>query len=363
MARASRFSSGFDRLPDIFAEPEEYVKALSAIVRRRGIDVLLPVHEDALVIREHEDLLPRELIIACPTKNELTSALDKYEILRIASDAGVDCPHTLAPHNVDEALDLLGSSRFPLVLKTRRGNSGKGVCVVRSAKEGVGKYVEMVSKYRLSDECLPIIQEYLEGPVCGGCFLSQEGRTIACFTERYLRCKEGGFGTSVLREPFEHPKLRDYTARLAEALGWTGIGHFDFIWDRGSDRMRLIEMNPRFWGALNMAIQNGYDFPSALVTMLARNRPDMEAFNPSSMPVRSLWIVGEMIAGMAELLHGKPTAPLSSLRRILRPGGRCSYDDFRLSDPLPLCVEVLYYATQFILSGGKVNPERAEMMR
>jgi len=62
-----------------------------------------------------------------------------------------------------------------------------------------------------------------------------------------LRCKEAGFGTSVLRrEPCEFPLLHDYTQRMAKALNWRGIGHFDFIVDSQLSSAYLIEMNPRF---------------------------------------------------------------------------------------------------------------------
>ena len=84
----------------------------------------------------------------------------------------------------------------------------------------------------------------------------------------------------------------------------------------------LIEMSPRFGGALNLAVENGFDFPRGLVTMLTKGEPDSDCFKLLLQPVGSLWIVGEIIAGVAEFRPGKGLAPLASAGRILR--GRSS---------------------------------------
>jgi hypothetical protein len=76
-------------------------------------------------------------------------------------------------------------------------------------------------------------------------------------------------------------------------------------------------MNPRFWGALNLAVQNGFDFPRGLVTMLTKGEPDSDCFKPLLQPLASLWIVGEIIAGVAEFRTGKGLAPVASAGRIL----------------------------------------------
>lgn len=363
MVRVSRFVRGFDRVPDPFKEPEQYVTEISAIVKRRNIDVLLPVHEDALAIQTYREILPENLLIACPPRTELVRVLDKYEIIKIAASAKVAVPKTLAPANLIELESCAQELGFPLIIKTRRGNSGKGVFRVNSLEETRQKYREVVDNFGLANNQLPILQEYAEGSVFGSCFLAKDGEVKACFVERYLRCKEAGFGTSVLREPCEFPLLHDYTQRMAKALNWTGIGHFDFIVDSQLSSAYLIEMNPRFWGALNLAVQNGFDFPRGLVTMLTKGEPDSDCFKPLLQPLASLWIVGEIIAGVAEFRTGKGLAPLASAGRILFSDRPRTYDDFRWHDPLPLLMELTHYGSSFLASGGNLNPVATEMMQ
>jgi predicted ATP-grasp superfamily ATP-dependent carboligase len=363
MTRFSRFIRGFDRTPDPFQFPEDYVAALKEIVQRRRIDLIFPVHEDVLTIQRRRDQLPREVMVAAPDCESLIRVLDKGEIVRIASSLGIAAPRTAAPADLQEMERIVKELSYPVVIKTRHGNSGKGVRRVDSAAEATEVYRDFVERFRLSAGEMPLIQEFLGGPVVGCCFIAKDGEVLASFAERYLRCKDGGFGTSVFRTPCDFPILHDYTARMARHLQWTGIGHFDFISDQAGSRFSLIEMNPRLWGALNLAVKNGYDFPSALVSLTAEGRVSTDAFRPRPRPLSSLWIVGEMIVGIAELKRRRFAAPLVSLARILFPGRHCSYDDFRWSDPLPLLVEMLYYGREFVASGGSINPVKEAMMR
>ncbi len=362
MTRYSRFVRGFDLAPDPFSSPEEYVNQLAKIVARRRIDLLLPVHEDALVIQTYRNRLPSTLIVASPPREDLAKVLDKMEIIQVADSAGVDFPRTIVPTSLAEAEEYARRANFPLLIKTRRGNSGKGVFPVGSPEEASRILAEVISRFNLSDDHMPLLQERIEGGLYGSCFLAKQGDLLACFTEHYLRCKGNGFGTSVVREPCDWSLLIGHTRRMVRALNWTGLGHFDFIADAQRSRAFLIEMNPRFWGALRMAICNGYDFPRALLTMLIDGTPHPESFSPVTKPIKGVWVAGEMIAVASELRRGDLLAPFKSLARFILASGSTRYDDFRLSDPLPLFAELAYYASQFITSGGDTNPVSTGMI-
>ena len=121
-------------------------------------------------------------------------------------------------------------------------------------------------------------------------------------------------------------------------------------------------MNPRFWGAVNLAVKNGYNFPLGLITLAENGVISAGSVSPRAKPVRSLWIVGELIAGLDEFKKGKAAAPIRSLARILFPGKNTSYDDFRWSDPLPFAAELVYYGSHFLKSGFSINPVDEEMI-
>jgi predicted ATP-grasp superfamily ATP-dependent carboligase len=197
----------------------------------------------------------------------------------------------------------------------------------------------------------------LSGQVVGACFLAKQGRVVAVFSERYLRCKDGRFGTSVFRAPLRWPRLGEHVAAMVAQLSWTGIGHFDFIKDASRDEAFLLEMNPRLWGAVNLAYVNGFDFPSALVAQ-TRGDEDVGRFFSANADVglRSIWIVGEMIGAVNRWRGGERFGPLRAVWDVTRSLRRSRFDDFLWNDPLPFLAEATCYARLFIRSGGDTNP-------
>lgn len=363
MLSCSRHVRGSDVVSNPFREPERYVKDIAAIVRKRGIDILLPVHEDALAIRRFRGLLPDDLTVISPCLEDLLVAVDKLAIVRIAERAGVPVPRTCAPASPSEAMEAAASVDGPVVLKTRRGNSGKGVLLVGSPAEVPAAWKRIIRRFGLPAGREPLVQEFVEGDLYGSCFLASKGAVKAVFLEKYLRWKEGKFGTSVLREPVDWPLLAAHTRKIARELSWTGIGHLDFVGSRAADRAWLLEMNPRFWGAINMAVQNGYDFPRGLVTMWTNGEPDPRAFSPRVKPVKSLWMIGGAIAGIQKRGLSTAASLIPALGWALLPGLRVVPDDFRWSDPLAFAAEAGQYAARFLRSGMSMNPIEEEMLR
>jgi hypothetical protein len=112
-----------------------------------------------------------------------------------------------------------------------------------------------------------------------------------------------------------------------------------------------------------LLIKNGYDFPKELLHLTINGHISPDSFIQVQHSIASLWIVGEIIACVSELKQGDMLAPLNSLRRILRPSKYFTYDDWRLSDPLPFFLELLHYGLSFLKAGGNINPVEINMMK
>lgn len=352
----SRFSRDSARVPDPFGSPEGFVAGVAEIVNRWRIDVILPGHEDSIALRRNEDRF-QGVAIACPRADQLELGVDKARVTRAAIELGIPTPRTCFPSTVNEALEVAEEIGFPLVVKLRRGNSGKGV-VFASDPAALRAELEGPLRPFTTDELrFPIIQKHLPGQVVGACFLAQQGELVAVFGERYLRCKGGRFGTSVFREPLMWPRLTDHVAALVRGLGWTGLGHVDFIEDADRGEAYLLELNPRLWGALNLSLINGFDFPSAAVAQ-ALGEGNLSSFFPSSSGprLRSIWLIGEMIGLVNRLGEGEVLAPFRVAHDLLRslPGSR--FDDLSWRDPAPFIAEALCYARLYLKSGGDTNP-------
>ena len=341
-----------------------FVEQVAGICRANRITHVFPCHEDALVLREHARLLANGVQLVCPSAEVIRRCIDKAEMTQLAESAGVAIPRSLFPASAEALLEGVSAWELPVVLKLRRGNSGKGV-YIESSRAGVAQRVEQTLKpYFEAGERLPYAQQFVDGQVLGACFFAVEGKMHAFFGERYLRTKNAGIGTSTWRVPCDLSQLRESTGKMVEALGWNGLGHMDFMLDRSDDVVRFLEINPRPWGGIHHAIANGYDFPAAQMAMAEGSDPTAGGYFDAAGSRRSrpsLWLLGEMIRTVHLIKERRwregLLSPLLTLRALF--GGRL--DDFHWTDPAPFFAQAWCYGRQFLRSGGNTNPDAAGM--
>ncbi len=358
MSRYSRYCKSYTKVPDFFVEPDNYFEATCEALRKTDARVLLPCHEDVGIFCRRKKELPQGVLTSLPDWDSYRVAEDKLSVLDVAAKAGCPAPMTTKVESWDHLEDLSRSSEWPIVLKTHIGNSAKGVRIARNREELFAKYKELVETFRLPQERWPFLQEFLPGDAAGVCMLYQNGRCVTSFAEQYIRCKEPGkFGTSTLREPFENPHLIARATAVMDRLKWHGVAHIDFVADKNGD-FRLIEVNPRLWGALALSMFSGVDFP--YLWYLAAVGESIEGLAASKYPpIKCRWIVGDCLAFMELVKRGK----LAEAMRILAPQRKCYHDDFVLLDPLPFPFELTDYVAKFLKSGGSVNPVTGGMVR
>jgi predicted ATP-grasp superfamily ATP-dependent carboligase len=123
--------------------------------------------------------------------------------------------------------------------------------------------------------------------------LFDRGRLICEFGHRRLREKPPAGGVSVLREStVVAPSLRQHATRLFSGLRWHGVAMTEFKQDAQTGALYLMEVNGRFWGSLQLAIDAGLDFPW-LVSQLALGRRPYSG-PPYRVGVRSRWLLGDL---------------------------------------------------------------------
>jgi len=107
-----------------------------------------------------------------------------------------------------------------------------------------------------------LIQERIVGPGMGVFVLCDRGQLVATFAHRRVREKPPSGGQSVLCESVAlDPRLTNEAKRLLEPLGWHGVAMLEYKQDCRTARTVLMEVNGRFWGSLQLAVDAGVDFP------------------------------------------------------------------------------------------------------
>jgi len=352
MCRYSRYQTSFTRYRSPYRDPQGFVADLVQAMAQTKAKVLIPGHEDVLALAQLRSRFPADVLIPISSAEVIAQTINKWQTVSLARAAGVPVPETIKPEIHAELVECALGLKYPAIVKTQLGNSGKGVFVVGNPQECIERFDWLVKTYDLGVAHWPIIQALAPGNGYGVCLLYNRGEFRAAFCERYLRCKDGQFGTSVFRESVHVPELEAHARALMDSLNWHGVAHLDFHYDEASGQISLIEINPRFWGALDLAVRAGVDFPWLLYRMAIDG--DVEPVTSYKLGVRSRWITGEMLHLFNLVRRGRFGKTVKTVAEILatRPDG---YDDFRIADPVPLLFEMLYYGSGF-LSSGSTNP-------
>lgn len=363
MCRVSRWTRSFHRVPNHYADPEGFVQAVAEVAGRVGARVLIPVHEEVLPLATYRHLLPPDLRMALTTAEKLEVCLNKWETIQWCERIDVPVPATFIPESLDDLAARARGMSFPTVIKTQVGNSAKGVVVVQDRDHLLASYRYLLSRFEITDDHWPMVQEYLGEDLHGVCMIYAHGDLRASFCEQYIRCKEEGmFGTSTYRISTYTPQHIESCKRVADSLGWHGVIMFDLLVDPRTGIGKIIEINPRFWGALNLAVASGVDFPYMLYELALvgaiRNPPQSY-----QLGVTSRWVVGDMIA-LTNALMGKSSlqAKLRRIAAIVTTPITGPSDDVRLTDPAPFLLETVDYAYRYFSSGSR-NPVVQGMVR
>ena len=198
-------------------------------------------------------------------------------------------------------------------------------------------------------EAYPVLlQRRIVGPGVGIFLLLWEGTLLAGFAHRRIREKPPAGGVSVYRESLPlDPALVAASRRLLEDLGWQGVAMIEYKVETGTGTPYLMEVNPRFWGSLQLAIDAGVDFPALLASVALGQRPTPVA--TYRVGVRSRWWWGDVDHLLARLRSspadlGLPVGTNVRWRALLdflrwRAGDR--EEVLRLDDPGPFRRETM----------------------
>ena len=352
LAGASRFARGTAVVPDPLANPAAFRDQVAAIVTERRIEVVIPIADPSLLalLEAPERLAPA--VIPFPDLATVRGVADKLRVAEAAGRCGIAVPAQVVAANRSEVEGAAGSRiAWPLVIKPVRSVAGDAG---HRIKVGV-RLVESPQQLAAALDALPeaaypvLLQERIYGPGVGIFLLIWRGQTRAIFAHRRLREKPPAGGVSVYRESIAaDPDLVRRSRALLDTFGWEGVAMVEYKLDQRTGQPYLMEINGRFWGSLQLAIDAGVDFPRLLVNLAQGGDPGPPPAYRAG--VRSRWSWGDVDHLLARLRHSRAELTLPadapSLGRVgwevllpWRPGDR--NEVLRLSDPMPFLRETL----------------------
>ena len=340
---------------DPLTAPAGYAAEIGRLAEQHGVAVLLPMTDPSLeAVLEHRQALPAGIELPFPDLSTYRAASDKAQVLTLARACGFDVPETRLVATREESDRAVPEAAFfPAVVKPHRSV----VAIGGTRRKTTVTLVANAVACRRALAALPasafpvLLQRRVSGVGEGFFALRWGGRTVAMFAHRRLREKPPAGGVSVYREsiPLDE-RLVGPGLRLLEALGWNGVAMIECKRELATGRQVVMEVNGRFWGSLQLAIDAGVDFPSLLVRCAAGEIvPEGRHYR---VGVRSRWFLGDVDHLYLRLRRSRADLQLedgagSRLRALLDflrvdpRHDRCEV--WRWRDPAPFLVEGLQW--------------------
>lgn len=331
----SKFCAGAFTYPDPFTEERAFIDTLLKTVEELKPKMLLPTHDESVVIMRHRDEFPSDLIIPYTDAELLQNIANKAWATQRAKECGVPTPQVYA-----EAAEV---DKFPCVFKTVIGNSAKTVFFPQTADELQGLAQRFEGEETLIEEKIGGTDYSVDCVRWDGFFKAS--------TYHALVTKTDGGGTTTQREIVSAPELERYAKMLLDYVDFKGVCGLDFRWDKENDRIAFIEVNARFTGGLATPMVAGFDIPWVLYSLATTGQFE-EPINVR-IGTRTKWILGDIITLVGRLASMKLRR--SEIKQVLSFKGFDAFDDYRKDDRGAIWGEMSYYLGKLI-KNGKLNP-------
>ena len=269
-----------------------YRDALLALARRPDVRTIVPVREpDVYVLSKHREAFAEHVGTPWPSRETVRETQDRRRLFEIAASVGVSVPRT---RPLDEVESWNGNriikSRYSTLIDDNRASYAD----VEFVDPNDPPDTEAVTS-RMGH--VPMIQEYIPGgEECGFFAIFDEGEPLATFQHRRIRSFTYSGGASAFRESIALGDLDAAGLALLAELDWHGPAMVEFKRDERDGELKLMEINPRFWGSLPLAICAGVDFP-ALYYRLAIGDP------PEPVNEYDVGVGCHVLRGEASYLH------------------------------------------------------------
>jgi predicted ATP-grasp superfamily ATP-dependent carboligase len=348
LSASSCHSQVAEAYPDPAINTERFIDYLLALNEKYDIGLIIPATDittNTLVM--NQDKLKGKINVVLPFLDKYDELTDKYRLLELAESLGIPSPHSTLV--TDNQFPVGFSQDGPVVIKPTRSkyyvNNGWLSTAVKIADSTEQAKSICANSLFSTPHIHPyMLQEFIDGEGQGVFAIYNHGTPVAFFCHRRIREKPPWGGVSVLSESAApNENLIALSKKLLDHAQWHGVAMIEYkVSNDGTPY--LMEINTRFWGSLQLAIDSGVDFPGLLLQISKGENPQkLDSYRLSN---KLRWFLGD-VDSLYIYLKDKRYSNQQKLSRLLqffRPGfGSTRHEIFRWSDPKPALAELRTY--------------------
>lgn len=310
---------------------EEFLDELIRIIKRTHYDVLIPVSLESYVQTSlHKSELESIVKLFIPEWDKMEIVSNKDKTFKLAKKISISSPLTIPITTHEDIENAFRSIGYPIVLKaSESGFDSLRYCNNLTELEASYKYFLIKKKTGI------IAQEYIRGASYGFYGLFSGGIPFALFMHKRIKEFPITGGASAVASSYYDEELKQLGLKIMHELKWTGPAMVEFKKDAKDGKYKLIEINPKLWGSLDLTISAGIDIPSMIVKHCMGAK--IESKFTYKIPLTYRWIVpDELLTFFAgywiKMEYEKPVFwnldikdPLSTIVQFLRLSTKLVY--------------------------------------
>jgi len=347
LAGASRYSQQYAEYPSPRRSPNQFIDAISKLIQHHRIDILLPMTEltTELVLRNKNSL--HDAIVPSADLTTVNSLANKCSLMHMAEKLSIPIPRTWHADNPVSLPVNLDQRSYPLVLKPGKSwlyhdNKWDRAAVLFANDSTQARHIlDKETAFRAHPF---ILQEFVPGHGAGVFAIYDHGKPLAFFAHERIREKPPSGGVSVLSESVSvDPLLLKHAQTLLDKANWHGVAMVEFkVGEDGTPY--LMEINTRFWGSLQLAVDSGVNFPWLVYQLACNLQP--EPVTDFKTGIRLRWLLGDIDNLYLTLRDSQYSllTKLNAIRCFLTPSPfKTRHEVNRLNDMAPAWFELKQY--------------------
>ena len=325
LAAASRFCSDFSPISNYYSD--DFISLCDLC------KVIIPVSTNTIIqccdraVKKYPD---RFLL---PSITLFRKINDKFLLSEKAAEIGVEYPKSILISNIDVLKETAGDIGFPLIIKLCNDEglflSPSERYQIVNSKSELDCAWDVLSRHNKN----LLVQEYIKG--CGVAFSALYDRNHHCvisFQHKRLREYPINGGPSTYCQSIFQQNIEDAGRKILDNLRWVGPAMVEFKYDADTDRLVLIEINPRYWGSLPLARKSGINIPAIHYRLVHGEVGQIEKYRKG---VKVKFFITDLIAVLKEI-HRSRSYILGLWKYIFELFDlKLSLGIWMLRDPLP----------------------------
>ena len=189
--------------------------------------------------------------------------LSKHAFYHAMVEAGLYLPYSKLCQDWGEVLDAVEKAGYPVLLKSAQGCAGWGVRIVHQSQELEVAHADLT----LAHETL-LVQQFCEGTLGATDILFDHGVPVCWQSSYKLECWPTPLSPSTARIIMHHAGIEQIVTVVGKVTGFHGFCAVDWIHETDSDRIFLLEMNPRPTPCFHLGYKSGVDFSRSFKQLL-----------------------------------------------------------------------------------------------